>query len=97
MTAPFAAFETATAVGAFAALANATASINGGAAVPVIFDAAYLDPLGIAGAGPVASMLSTDATGVDQGDSFVIGSTNYTVAAVEPDGTGVTVLRLQEV
>lgn len=96
MTAPFAAFESATAAGAFAALANAMASINGGAAVPVIFDNGYSAALGMEGSGPMLQALDADVSAIVQGNAVAIGSTNYTVVTVEPDGTGVTVIRLQE-
>lgn len=95
MTAPFAAIEAATAASALAALANVEASIDGGALVPGIFDAAYADELGIAGTGPVLRINTADAPSVAQGSTVEIGADSYTVINPEPDGTGMTQLRLQ--
>ena len=67
-----------------------------GTAVTGIFDAAYTEEFGMAGTGPVLRIASADVPTVAQGDAVAVGSANYTVAAVEPDGTGVTLLRLQE-
>lgn len=96
MTAPFAAIQARINQAEFKHLANATASIAGGQQVSVIFEASYREEFGMSGTGPVARVLDTDAPSVAQGDSVEIGSANYTVVAVEPDGTGATVLRLQE-
>jgi hypothetical protein len=96
MTAPFAAIEAATAASGVAAISNATATI-GALLIPVIFDAAYAAEFGIAGSSPVASGTTEDLESVAAGDAITIGATGYTVTAVEPDGTGMTLLRLQEV
>lgn len=67
-----------------------------GVEVQAVFDNGYSAELGMDGLGPRLTLASADCATVVQGDTAVIGSVNYTVAAVEPDGTGVTLLRLQE-
>lgn len=94
MTAPFAAIETATAANAVAALANVSAVVDG-VTVDGIFDNAYGDALGMAGSVPVLSCASDDI-GAARGDTVTIGATSYTITNVEPDGTGMTRLMLQE-
>lgn len=77
---------------------SATLTIGGTpAAVSVIFDAAYIDPLGsFEGTAPRAWIPSADASGVAQGDTLNVRSTTYTVVEVMPDGTGrVVELRLR--
>ena len=97
MTAAFAAIEAATATSAVAALANAEAVI-GGTTYRVIFDAAYADPLGIAGSSPVAELDAADwtASSATTGDTITVDGDSYTITGVEPDGTGMVRLRLQE-
>lgn len=77
---------------------TATLTIDGTpASVSVIFDAAYIDPLGtFEGAAPRAWVPAADAVGVAQGDTLNVRSTTYTVVEVMPDGTGrVVELRLR--
>jgi hypothetical protein len=70
----------------------------GGVDVRVIFDAAYLEPLGnmVEGVGPVATIATADAASAAHGTNLVIGATTYKVRGIEPDGTGVTLLRLEK-
>lgn len=69
-----------------------------GVAVTGIFDAAYYEPLGeVQGRQPMFMLPTASAPSAVHGQSLVIGATTYTVRGVEPDGTGVTVLRLEEV
>ncbi len=46
------------------------------------------------GTSPVLHLLS--AVPVDRGDTVIISAASYTVTGVEPDGTGVTQLRLDK-
>lgn len=94
MTAPFAAIETATAANAVAALANVSAVVDG-VTVDGIFDNAYGDAFGVAGSVPTLSCASDDIDAA-HGDAVTIGATSYTITNVEPDGTGMTRLTLQE-
>lgn len=76
----------------------AVAATVGGVAVPGIFDAAYAAALGYAaGTSPQLLVASASVPSVAVGDAVVTGGASYTVAAIEPDGTGMTLLRLQEV
>lgn len=79
-----------------------------GVAVPsgVIFDAAYAEPLGsfVEGRAPAVTAIAAEIPSVAQGQSLVITAAaglgvpggTYVVRGVEPDGTGIVVLRLQE-
>ena len=72
-----------------------TPATVGGAAVVGIFDNAYATSLGFtAGTSPVLIVKTADAPNVAQDVAVVIGGINYTVTDVEPDGTGLLVLRL---
>lgn len=62
-----------------------------------IFDDAYANALGIAGSGPTFTCKSSDATSLNPGTStLTIRSSSYLVVGVEADGTGVSIVRLQE-
>lgn len=92
MSAPFAAFETATAQGVVAALANVTAT-HKGSAVDGIFVAEYGEVFGlVAGNKPVFRCLSSVA--IARGDSLVINGTTYSVVTVEDDKTGMLICML---
>lgn len=67
----------------------------GAAPFAVIFDAAYVDPLGIAGAEPRATCISADVGAVTLGTPITINGSAYTVRDKQPDGTGMTVLLLE--
>ena len=95
MGTPFADIETATAASAVAAFANAVATI-GAAQVEGIFDSQYADVLGISGTTPVFECIASSVALVVQGDAVVIAGINYTVSHLEPDGTGMMRLVLQE-
>ena len=80
---------------AFFADFGVDATLNG-ANVRGIFDNAYGESFSglISGAIPVFRLLSSVA--VTSGQTLVIATTTYTVVGVEPDGTGLTLLRLQK-
>jgi hypothetical protein len=62
-----------------------------------IFDNDFLTAMGItAGTGPVLLCSAADITSAEQGDSVTVNAVSYTITAKEPDGTGMTLLRLQE-
>ncbi|MFQ5472674.1 MAG: hypothetical protein ACE5FA_07305 [Dehalococcoidia bacterium] len=48
----------------------------------------------VVSSGPQLTCVSADVSAVVRGDLVVIGSTSYAVKEPEPDGTGMTVLRL---
>jgi hypothetical protein len=64
----------------------------------VIFDAAYLEPLGnqVEGTGPVALAIAAELGAVAHGQALVVNGTTFLVRGVEPDGTGMVLLRLEE-
>ncbi len=70
---------------------------NGATSVNVIFDRAYIGALAnvVEASGPVFTCAAEDIPGVKHGDTFVIDSTTYKVVGVEPDGTGVVLIRLE--
>lgn len=73
-----------------------TATVDGVSARG-IFDNDFLTTLGVtAGTGPVLLCKSADITSAAQGDTVVVAGISYTITSLEPDGTGLTLLRLQE-
>lgn len=95
MSNPFAAIETSLNTAILGAVGNAVVVI-GAATVYGVFDDNHLDINGVAASGPALTMLSSDVSTVAYGSSLTVDSVSYTVTAIEPDGTGITVLRLQE-
>lgn len=67
----------------------------GAATFAVIFDAAYADPMGIAGTEPRATCISADVSTATLGTPITINGTAWTVRDKQPDGTGTTVLLLE--
>jgi hypothetical protein len=73
-----------------------TATVDG-VSVRGIFDNDFLSTLGItAGSGPVLLCAAADITSAAQGDAVTVAAVSYTITAIEPDGTGMVLLRLQE-
>ncbi|MBU0752367.1 MAG: hypothetical protein KJ787_13925 [Gammaproteobacteria bacterium] len=73
------------------------AATVGAVSLTGIFNNAYQDAFGlVAGSSPVLLVVSAAAPSAAVGDSVTVGSTSYTIARVEPDGTGITRLLLQE-
>lgn len=98
-TAPFAALM-ARANGVAAARLADTVGLLDGVAVAGIFEEAFADIDGLGTVSPVVFVPSAAATHVEQGRSqFVRGNlldgTVYRVAGIEPDGAGMTLLRLR--
>lgn len=68
-----------------------------------IFDAAFAAPLegslagpgGVESTGPRLLVRSADVSGIAHGQAIEIGDDDYTVAGVEPDGTGLTAILLE--
>lgn len=61
-----------------------------------IFGHAYVEIEGLASERPLFLCVESDVSSIDYGDAFVTNSTNYTVADIQPDGTGLVLLVLQE-
>jgi len=67
-------------------------------AISGIFDNDYADAFGMAGAQPSLTVKTSDAAETVRGVAVVVGGINYTVAEQpEPDGTGITKLKLEKV
>ena len=83
-----------------AALANATLTWSAGSAMG-LFEAAYIDPLGMAGSRPMIECktsqvgLLTYDTAVTVQKTGSATTTSYTVAEAQPDGRGMTRLFLK--
>lgn len=98
MPANFAALEARVNNAVFAHLANTQAQINGGAPVAAIFDNGFAlgsVGIGMAGTQPTLRLRTADVAADPVGQAVVVGAVSYTVAAHEPDGTGVSVLMLE--
>lgn len=69
-----------------------------GAPVNGILDEEYLEPLGdaVQGKAPVWQCRSADIPSVAHGQTLVVGARTFKVRGVEPDGTGLVLLRLEE-
>lgn len=72
-----------------------------GVAVTGIFDAAYqlgdVGGNGMATVAPVFTLATSAVPANSVGQTLVVNAVNYTVAAHEPDGTGVSLLLLERV
>lgn len=75
-----------------------TAVINGTINVTGIFDDHFLMvdelDLNIESSSPQFLCRTSDLTGVADGMTLVVNSTNYVITTLEPDGTGFTVITL---
>jgi hypothetical protein len=75
----------------FSVLARVGSSVVSG-----IFDAAEADTFGlVANIKPVLTVASKDVPTAAVGTAVVIGTTAYTIAELQPDGTGITRLMLK--
>jgi hypothetical protein len=75
-----------------------SALLSGGVVINVIFDNGYAEELDVAGSKPTATCKASDVVGVSRGNPIIIpvGGTAYTVQNIQPDGTGETLLILEE-
>lgn len=97
MTAPFAAIEARINTAALAQLSNATATI-GAVSFDVIFRNSYGEALGFIGGGsPQIACASARVSGVAKNTAVSVDGVAYLVAEIDPDGTGITVLKLEAV
>ena len=81
----------------FRRLSNASASLAG-VQVRGIFESGFAlgdVGVGMAAAQPVFTLATASITGEAVGQSLVVGGNTYTIAAHEPDGTGVSRLLLE--
>jgi len=80
---------------------TATVTINGtGSSINVIINKEYFaiagESVDVDGTQPVVTCRSSDVTGIDTDDTITIDSVTYNIVNIQPDGTGVTVLILQD-
>lgn len=81
---------------------SASITIDGSAStISVILNKEYfaIDPglaMEIEGSQPVCTGRTSDMTGVEIGDTIQISSVTYNIRSVQNDGTGITVLVLEE-
>jgi len=77
-----------------------SALLNGVTTVNVIFDKEYFEGgagfAGVQSNQPKALGKTSDFSSVVHGHTLVISGTTYNVVGVEPDGTGMTTLRLEK-
>lgn len=92
----FSAIEASINAACLGAIGNAS-MIWGATSVPVVFDAAFADPLGMSNSQPRATCASSLIAAMTVGASVSINSVNYTVQTIEPDGTGISTLQLRRV
>lgn len=76
-------------------LGNATLRWAGGGTAAVVFDARYVDALGMATNQPRLRALSTDVADLAIGAAVTVDGVAYTLQAVEDDGTGLVTLILR--
>lgn len=67
-----------------------------GATVSAIFSNQSADALDVAGTQPVLTVKSSDVAATARGAAVVVNAVNYTVAKIEPDGTGMSRVILEK-
>ena len=73
-----------------------TVATIGAASVTGIFDVPTAEAFGMLGTDPTFTCAAADVSAVSAGQALTINSVGYTVTAVKPDGTGLTVLVLDK-
>jgi hypothetical protein len=74
----------------------ATLAMIGGLAVSGVFDRLYVEYADITGNHPTFLCPSEQISHIELGDEITINQKSYTIAAIQPDGTGLTLLVLHE-
>lgn len=81
-------------------LANASAQIEGGEAIPIIFDSAFVSPFGgpVSASQPQFQALDSDLQKIDvsAGVRLVVRETDYIVRDVQPDGSGMSTVMMEK-
>lgn len=70
-------------------------AVVNGRIVRGVFDNAYADPLGMAASMPALLCVESLVAHAAQGDDVAIGSDAYSIAAIQPDGAGMVLLKLR--
>ncbi len=68
----------------------------GSATVAGIFENQFVEVMGIEAVRPVFTCDEANVSSIAHGDALTIKSTSYQVAGIQPDGTGLTSLILEE-
>lgn len=79
----------------FFADVGVVATLASGATVRGIFDNGFIDTFGVAESEKAFTAASTEVATLAYGDTVSIAGTVYTVAELQPDGTGITRVRLK--
>lgn len=74
----------------------ATNATIGALTVAGIFDNQFVEVLGVEGLRPIFTCAASDVPSIGHGDNVTINSTLYKVVGVQPDGTGLTSLILED-
>lgn len=77
-----------------------TVVYDGNVSVEGIFDAEYFEPsagmAGVQSSQPVFLCMTADVEDAAHGETLEIDDDTYHIVGVEPDGTGITMLRLEK-
>lgn len=71
-----------------------TVATIGAASVTGILDIPTAEAFGVLGTDPTFTCAAAGVSGIAAGQALTINAVGYTVTAVKPDGTGITVLVL---
>jgi hypothetical protein len=75
-----------------------TVTTSSSAKFTAIFDAEYVgvgELAEVESSGPVLTCQSTDVADLGHGETLTVDGVGYVIRAIQPDGTGVTLLRLE--
>lgn len=77
------------------ACGGVTAVVEGDS-ITAVFDHGYAEVQGIESEAPLLMCRTSDVASVAHGDAVTVNSTSYAVRGIQNDGTGVTILVLEE-
>ncbi len=72
------------------------ATYQGSATVNGIFDNQYFEGMNFQGSAPVFMCRTADVASAAHGQTLAVGADTYKIVGVEPDGTGITLMRLEK-
>jgi hypothetical protein len=79
----------------FLAEFSVAVTLPGDVVVRGLFDNGFVNALGVATGERTLTMKSSDIEGLAHAQAVVVDGVSYKVAQIEPDGTGISVVRLQ--
>ena len=84
----------------FAVSATFTPVVGDPSTITGIFDAEYFeidgDSVGVAGSQPMFLCKTADVAAAKFGDALTVNAVNYKIVNIQPDGTGLTMLILEQ-